>query len=199
MKGGFLFLQRVVLWLSQRWGLAFVGMSYKTGFSILAAFFIGCSPPIASILTPRNFGVVVPNRLYRSNLPTPKEFSLILNEYSLKSILYLDDDDIPEERALADKQHIIFYQILPSINSDDPVMIDSLMQVLLDEGNYPMLIHCIGGADRTGRVVALYRFIYDRWSVSEAMEEMKQFNGGLSAGDRKYLEMLYDRVRLLFP
>jgi protein tyrosine/serine phosphatase len=181
-------------------------MSYKRGLFVLSVFIISCSPPIESILTLRNFGVVVPNRLYRSNLPTPKEFSLILNEYSLKSVLYLDDDDVPEERAIADKQHITFFHI-PSIISDDVRMIDSLTQVLLDEGSYPMLIHCIGGADRTGRAVALYRFIYDRWSVSQAMEEMKRFNGGLSGsggsgwsdGNRKYLEVLYERVRLLFP
>ncbi len=35
-----------------------------------------------------------------------------------------------------------------------------------------MLVHCYHGADRTGLVVAMYRVIYQGWSLDAARSEM---------------------------
>ena len=37
-----------------------------------------------------------------------------------------------------------------------------------------VLIHCYHGADRTGIMVAMYRIIYDGWSIAAAKKEMLQ-------------------------
>ena len=35
-----------------------------------------------------------------------------------------------------------------------------------------VLIHCYHGADRTGIMVAMYRIIYQNWSIKDAKQEM---------------------------
>ncbi|MGA8884713.1 MAG: dual specificity protein phosphatase family protein [Acinetobacter sp.] len=36
-----------------------------------------------------------------------------------------------------------------------------------------VLIHCYHGSDRTGASIAMYRIIFERWTVQEALNEMK--------------------------
>lgn len=36
----------------------------------------------------------------------------------------------------------------------------------------PILVHCLHGADRTGLVIAMYRILFQNWSISDAKEEM---------------------------
>ena len=39
--------------------------------------------------------------------------------------------------------------------------------------NHKVLIHCYHGSDRTGASVAMYRIIFENWSVNDALNEMK--------------------------
>ncbi|WP_434278879.1 dual specificity protein phosphatase family protein [Acinetobacter sp. CE-15] len=39
--------------------------------------------------------------------------------------------------------------------------------------NQKVLIHCYHGSDRTGASVAMYRIIFENWSVNDALNEMK--------------------------
>ncbi len=40
--------------------------------------------------------------------------------------------------------------------------------------NWPVLIHCKRGSDRTGTVVAIYRIVNDGWSAREAVAEAER-------------------------
>ena len=48
------------------------------------------------------------------------------------------------------------------------------MQVITK--NPPVLVHCRHGADRTGLIIAIYRILYQNWTVDEAKDEL--INGG---------------------
>lgn len=37
-----------------------------------------------------------------------------------------------------------------------------------------VLVHCYHGADRTGIVIAMYRIIYQNWTIEQAKQEMQQ-------------------------
>ena len=39
--------------------------------------------------------------------------------------------------------------------------------------NQKVLIHCYHGSDRTGASIAMYRIIFENWSIEDAMNEMK--------------------------
>lgn len=50
-----------------------------------------------------------------------------------------------------------------------------LVRVFKNPANYPMLIHCNAGADRTGLAIALWRIEMQGTSPEEALSEMKWF------------------------
>jgi protein tyrosine phosphatase (PTP) superfamily phosphohydrolase (DUF442 family) len=54
---------------------------------------------------------------------------------------------------------------------------DSLkvLKVIGDHHNWPVLVHCQHGADRTGTTVAMYRMVYQGWTNAEAMAELPRF------------------------
>ena len=39
--------------------------------------------------------------------------------------------------------------------------------------NQKVLIHCYHGSDRTGASIAMYRIIFENWSIADALSEMK--------------------------
>ena len=40
--------------------------------------------------------------------------------------------------------------------------------------NQKVLVHCYHGSDRTGATIAMYRIIFENWSIEDAVKEMKQ-------------------------
>ena len=40
--------------------------------------------------------------------------------------------------------------------------------------NQKVLVHCYHGSDRTGATIAMYRIIFENWSIEDAAKEMKQ-------------------------
>lgn len=55
---------------------------------------------------------------------------------------------------------------------------DDLLQVMqsiqqAQAKDQKVLIHCYHGSDRTGASIAMYRIIFERWTVQEALNEMK--------------------------
>ena len=41
------------------------------------------------------------------------------------------------------------------------------------QNNEKVLLHCYHGSDRTGTSVAMYRIIFQNWSIDDAVKEMK--------------------------
>jgi protein tyrosine/serine phosphatase len=67
------------------------------------------------------------------------------------------------------------------------------LNVVLDTGKTPVLVHCKHGADRTGTACAAYRMIVQGWTREEAIREMKKGEYGfhkIFGNVIKYLEEL---------
>jgi hypothetical protein len=97
----------------------------------------------------KNFGVVDPDRVYRSAQPT-EGLPLLIAEKQIATVLNL------AEVANTEKLGVDFYD-LPLVATVRPTR-KQLLTVLdvLDRCKYPLLIHCKSGSDRTGLVSALY-------------------------------------------
>jgi protein tyrosine/serine phosphatase len=52
----------------------------------------------------------------------------------------------------------------------------AFLNLLRDNPDKKIFVHCQRGADRTGMMVALYRMTFDHWTAEQAIEEMKQFH-----------------------
>lgn len=111
----------------------------------------------------QNIGVVDPGRAYRSAQPTAR-LGAMIREYKLASILNLrggspKDAFYANEVRAADEAGVSFYD-LPLSATRRPKRRELLLLVdVLSKCEYPLLIHCKSGADRTGLASAMYKLM----------------------------------------
>ena len=60
-----------------------------------------------------------------------------------------------------------------AINRDDLLKAMQAIQIEKQK-NHKILVHCYHGSDRTGATIAMYRIIFENWSIEDAVKEMKQ-------------------------
>lgn len=116
--------------------------------------------PIAiSTIPPINFGEVVPG-LYRSGYPQAANYPF-MRSLGLKTIVTLVEKDMPEGYQQFIDENGIYHRIFAMTGTKKEEISVSLMksiaEVVLDRGNYPLLIHCNHGKHRTGCVVGIIR------------------------------------------
>jgi hypothetical protein len=74
---------------------------------------------------------------------------------------------------------------------------NQFLQLVNDENNWPVYVHCAGGRHRTGVLLAVYRMEVDGWDARRAYEEMKEykFYSRFGHGDLKdYVFGYYDKM-----
>lgn len=124
----------------------------------------------------------VNNFLYRGGLPTESDLKA-LKDFKIKTVVSfrgLGDPNekfqIAEEKAMVEKLGMKFLNI--QIPFDKPVpdkTIKSFFTAVNTKSNQPLFVHCKGGRDRTGTMVALYRIKYEAYNAEKAINEMKEY------------------------
>ena len=120
--------------------------------------------------------------LYRGGLPTETDLQA-LKDFKVKTVVSfrgLGDDQekfqIAEEKKQVEKLGMKFLNV--QIPFDKPVpekTIKSFFTAVNNVKNQPLFVHCKGGRDRTGTMVALYQMKYAGYSAEKAIEEMKEY------------------------
>ncbi len=148
---------------------------------------------------------VSPGRFYRSGQMTEERLRAFIREHGIKTVINLQDEN-PDPLLAKNyfggpkvKESVVCEQegakyILLSWDGElglipresataevRPKVIDNFIELIDKEENYPILIHCLAGLHRTGRLVAVYRMEKENWTVGEAIQEIRA-NG---YGDRK--------------
>ncbi len=120
--------------------------------------------------------------LYRGGRPSQTDI-LRLREMGVKTILSLEKGIVRKEPCRVKKarewareagirfEHIPMHAIWPIRRKD----IEKALAIMSDSGNRPIFVHCDGGYDRVGIVIACYRIKYESWKPEQAYEEMKQY------------------------
>lgn len=114
----------------------------------------------------------VDDGIYRSSQPNKQQF-LDLEKVGLNEVLNLRryHSDMDE----AKETNITLHHIKVRAEAFKEEHLINAMRILKNrKGN--ILIHCWHGSDRTGVVVAMYRIVFQDWTKTKAIEEMK--NGG---------------------
>lgn len=125
----------------------------------------------------QNFAVVNPGKLFRSAQLSTDELQDSIKKYGIKTVISLrgwpsKTDYYEAEADTLAKLNVEFV----ALDFDDnfyPAEKD-LRQLFLtfEKGDYPMLIHCRVGADRTGMVAALYEQVYMNKTAEESLEQL---------------------------
>lgn len=142
--------------------------------------------------TYKRLRIVEPGRVYRSGQMTAEGFADAVERYGLRTIINVQDEFPDPDIALGfwDRQTIKeselcrllgvrYVHLMPTllprhlIPEQRPPVIDQLLNILDDESNYPVLIHCHAGLHRTGILTAIYRMEYQGWTPEQAFLDMK--------------------------
>lgn len=83
-----------------------------------------------------------------------------------------ESDGTPEERRFAQENGLRFYNFPVGTSSAEiRRSVESFLAILDDESNWPVLVHCSRGKERSGVMSAIFRVEYDGWSNERALEE----------------------------
>jgi Tyrosine phosphatase family len=123
-----------------------------------------------------NFGVVQPGRVYRSGQMPPKALARALRQYSIKTVLNLRGsnsneawyrDEVKTTLAAGATQIDVPMSSCLWLSRD---RLSNLIE-LLEQADYPLLIHCNWGSERTGLVSAFAELLRPGATLAEARAE----------------------------
>ena len=123
------------------------------------------------ILTQSNFYQISP-KLFRSERP---DQALIpeLQKHQIDVVINLRHRNQDANTFKASSFKLVHIPIQTwNINRQDLLMVMQQIQKAHRQ-NQNVLIHCYHGSDRTGASVTMYRIIFEDWSTTDALNEMK--------------------------
>ena len=130
-----------------------------------------------------HFHTVSKGTLYRSGQPRGIGLAWV-KHYGIRTLINLrspDSDGTPEEKEFAAENGLNFHNF-PIGSSHDEIeeTVERFLAIADDKSNWPILVHCSRGKERSGVLSAIYRIEYERWSNEQALQET--YNLGLEEG-----------------
>ena len=124
-----------------------------------------------------NFHMVTYGRVYRSAQMNGKELSCTIREFGIKTILNLRGENADSSWYRAETNTASQLQVKHldiALSAGRELSDEEMDQILaiLRTSEKPLLVHCSGGADRTGLVCALYRFAIEEKTTEDAAMEL---------------------------
>jgi protein tyrosine/serine phosphatase len=154
-----------------------------TGFVILAAtcasFTQGCTKDGLADNPPMlfNFHAIEDGRAYRSSQLSGEALAWVIDRYGIQTVINLRGHNpgkewYEQEVQVSNAKNIALVNISMSSQSlPHPDLLESIVQALRTS-QYPIMIHCESGSDRSGAVAGLYRLIMLEQDRPEALSEL---------------------------
>jgi protein tyrosine/serine phosphatase len=141
-----------------------------------------------------NFGKVN-DHLYRGAQPKGRNFEQ-LAALGVKTVVDLREDAERGARADAERAGLRYIN-LPMQGKTYPQAdaATRFLEVVNNQANWPVFVHCAGGRHRTGVMTAVYRMSVDGWDIEQAYREMKQYDFYTGMGHGCYKDYVYDYYR----
>jgi tyrosine-protein phosphatase SIW14 len=119
--------------------------------------------------------------MYARLIQVGSPLARILERYQIKTVLSLRNLDVADEREeleILAGRGVVFRRV--SMRALDPIpealaRVEEAVQIVADEQNHPVFVHCTAGMHRTGAVIAAYRFSYCGWSEEQALAELRRY------------------------
>ena len=131
----------------------------------------GQAPPV----TIENFGKISES-YYRGSQPLADQFSQ-LKTLGIKTVIDLRQDSVAGADELARAAGLQYINIpLTTKRAATAEQTKYFLDLVNDQANWPVYVHCKGGRHRTGEMTAIYRITHDGWSADQAYAEMKKYD-----------------------
>ncbi len=148
-----------------------------------------------------NFHPITPGEAYRSAQLDRDEFRYYIKKYNIKSIVNLRGKNpneawYKEELAVSAEHNVNHYDIsLSATHEPDEEDISDLIEIFKNAPR-PVLIHCQGGADRSGLAAAIWKVLVDKEPKSEAEKQLSIFFGHLPIGKTSAMDRFFQNREL---
>ena len=149
--------------------------------AVLFALFIQSLTSYAQSITTapsiriENLGKVNDN-YYRGSQPIADEF-MELKKLGIKTVIDLRQDSLKESANWARAAGLQYINIpLTTKRAATAEQTEYFLQLVNDQANWPVFVHCKGGRHRTGEMTAIYRITHDGWTAEQAYGEMKKYD-----------------------
>jgi protein tyrosine/serine phosphatase len=141
-----------------------------------------------------NFGKVN-DHFYRAAQPKGRNYEE-LAALGIKTIVDLREDARDDARSATERARMRYIN-LPMKEKIYPQADTAtrFLQIVNDEANWPVFVHCAGGRHRTGVMTAVYRMSVEGWGIDRAYQEMKRYDFSTSWGHGAYKDYVYDYYR----
>ncbi len=128
-----------------------------------------------------HFSIVQEGVLYRSGQPGEGDLQRLRDAYGIRTVVNLRRENeqtgekgLPFEQERAEVDRLGMHFIHLPMEGDDPVdtkTVDRWLEIVRDKDNWPILVHCKQGVDRTGLLAAVYRIKVQGWAPEKALAE----------------------------
>jgi tyrosine-protein phosphatase SIW14 len=185
----------------------FAAVHYWPGRGMLTYVGVGTHPMAFDLHGPSRLPLSVPrhdipgipnfakvsDELYRGGQPTRQGFAE-LRRMGIKTVVNLRETGTDRLGVRGTGMRYVHLRVNPNGPTDEEVA--AFLEVLQEDGNLPVFVHCKMGADRTGTLVAIYRVVHQDWPMEEAVKEFPRFGfHDVWAGLLDYLEQ-FDPERI---
>ena len=147
-----------------------------------------------------NVREVQPGYLYRSSHLSPARFSRVVREHGIRTVICLKGGD-PSDAWFREQGEICRANgaTLTGIRFSarelpKPKRLKKLLR-LLDRSRYPLLVHCDGGADRSGLASTLYLHLYAGVPLDEAQRRGLTWRYGHFRSRAPAMDQFFDLYR----
>jgi protein tyrosine phosphatase (PTP) superfamily phosphohydrolase (DUF442 family) len=149
------------------------------------------------ILIGPNFRTVLPGQIYRCAQPTGDEIRAAIRKHGIRTVLnlrgscdptpwYLDECRAAASNGVSLEDFGFSAGRLPAVPTIRQLVL------VLEKTEYPILIHCQRGADRTGMTSAMALLLRTDATLEEARKQLSPRYGHISFGRTGHLDRFFD-------
>ncbi len=124
-----------------------------------------------------NFGTVEQGRIYRAAQPSPLFLRWLVSRHEIRTLVNLRRGRMQGfESAFAARHGLRLFSFdLSASRPPTEAQVARFLEILRDPQNYPLVVHCRNGVDRTGYMLGIYRVEVGGWDADRATREMNRF------------------------
>lgn len=135
--------------------------------------------------------------IFRGAQPQPEGLKK-LAEMRIHTIINLRNSsaETEAEGKAAKELGLQYFNIpLPAMNRPNLDQINHVLSLMRSRTYTPVFVHCNGGDDRTGTIIACYRMRYEGWTADQAIAEARKLGlGRFQIGLKGFLRDYYQQI-----